>query len=104
MNPSKNVKEVQSLNERVAVLKVFISQGTNKCLPFFKILKRAFEWTNECQKAFEELKAYLVSQPLLSPSKPNEYLVISPTAISLAFIAEFTTSKANDWGATPWKV
>ena len=104
MSPSKNVKEVQSLNKRVAVLKGFVSRATKKCLPFFKILKRAFKWANKCQKAFEELKAYLVSPPLLSPSKPNEYLVISPTAISLAFIAEFTTSKANDWGATPWKV
>ena len=48
---------------------------------FFRTLKKAFEWINECQKAFEELKAYLTSLPLLSPSKPNEklslYLAVS---------------------------
>ena len=51
---------------------------------------KAFEWTNECQKALEELKAYLVSPPLLSQSKPNEklslYLAVSPTAVNSALI------------------
>ena len=70
----------------------FISRATNRCLPFFRILKKAFEWINECQNAFEELKAYLVSSPLLSPSKPDEklflYLVVSPTVVSSALIRE----------------
>ena len=38
----------------------------------------------ECQQAFEDLKAYLSSPPLLSPSKPGEelflYLAVSLTA------------------------
>ena len=46
----------------------------DKCLPFFKTLKKAFEWTDKCQKAFEELEAYLASPLLLSPSKPSEEL------------------------------
>ena len=59
MSPSRNVKEVQSLNGRVAALNRFVSRTMDKCLPFFRILKKAFEWTDECQKAFKELKAYL---------------------------------------------
>ena len=63
---------------------------TKKCLPFFKTLKEAFEWTDECQKAFEELKTYLASPPLFSPPKPGEelslYLVVSPIAVNLALI------------------
>ena len=51
-----------------------------------------FELIDECQKAFEDLKAYLVSPLLLSPSKPDEelslYLAISPMAISSALIWE----------------
>ena len=92
MSPPKNIKEVKSLNGRVMALNRFVSRATNKGLPFFKILKKAFEWTNECQKAFQELKAYLGSPPLLSPSKPNEelflYLVVSPTTISSTLIRE----------------
>ena len=43
MEPSKNVKEVQSLIGRVAALNKFVSKATNKCLPFFKVLRKAFE-------------------------------------------------------------
>ena len=48
MEPPSNIKEVQSLTEQVATLNKFVSKATNKCLPFFKVLKKAFEWTNEC--------------------------------------------------------
>ena len=48
----RNIKEVKPLTRRVATLNRFISKATDKCLPFFKILKKAFEWTDECQKAF----------------------------------------------------
>ena len=68
MAPPKNVKEVQSLNGKVATLNRFISRATDKCLPFFYMLKKSFEWTTKCQQAFKDLKAYLSSPPLLSPS------------------------------------
>lgn len=47
MMPTKNIKEVQSLNGRVAALNRFISRAMDKCLPFFKTLKKAFKWTDE---------------------------------------------------------
>ena len=92
MQPPRTIKETQGLTGRIAALNCFVSRSTNKCLPFFKVLKKAFEWTNECQQAFEELKIYLVMPPLLSPSKQGEelylYLVVSPTATSSAFLRE----------------
>ena len=63
----KTVKEVQSLNGKVATLNRFVSRATDKCQPFFRTLKKSFEWTTECQQAFEDLKAYFSSPPLLSP-------------------------------------
>ena len=48
MKPSRNVKEVQSLNGKVAVLNRFVLRATDKCLPFFRTLKKSFEWTDEC--------------------------------------------------------
>ena len=92
MKPPRNVKEVQSLNGKVAALNRFVSRATDKCLPFFHTLKKSFEWTDECQQAFEELKAYLSAPPLLSPSQLDEelflYLAISPTVVSTALIRE----------------
>ena len=49
MAPPRNVKEVQSLNGKIAALNRFVSRATNKCLPFFRTLKKYFEWTAECQ-------------------------------------------------------
>ena len=70
----------------------FVSKVTDKCLPFFKILKKAFDWTDQCQKAFQDLKVYLTTAPLLSPSIPGKelylYLVVSSHAVSSALIRE----------------
>ena len=66
------------------------SKATDKCLLFFKVLKKAFEWTNECQRAFQDLKSYLVTAPFLSPSVMGEelflYLAVTPHAVSSALI------------------
>ncbi|XP_059460363.1 uncharacterized protein LOC132189630 [Corylus avellana] len=92
MQSPKNVKQVQQLTGRIAALNRFISRSTDKCLPFFKILRKAFEWFEECEQAFEQLKRYLVSPPLLSRAVPGEtlylYLAVSPTAASAAMIRE----------------
>ena len=48
MTPPRKVKEVQSLNGKMAALNRFMSRATDKCLPFFRTLKKSFEWTAEC--------------------------------------------------------
>ena len=48
MASPKNIKEVQSLNCMVAALNRFVSKVTDKCLPLFWILRKAFKWTNKC--------------------------------------------------------
>ena len=92
MTPPRNVKEVQSLNGKVAAMNRFVSRAMDKCFPFFCTLKKSFEWTAECQQAFKELKAYFSALPLLSPSQPGEelflYLAISPVVVSTALIRE----------------
>ena len=52
MTSPRYMKEVQRLTGRVATLNRFVSKATNKCLPFFKTLKQAFQWTEECEEAF----------------------------------------------------
>ena len=63
MEPPRNIKEVQSLTGRVVALNRFVSKAIDKCLPFFKVLKKAFEWTDKFQKAFQDLKTYLTIAP-----------------------------------------
>ena len=88
----RTVEEVQKLTGRIVALNRFVSRATDKCLPFFKTLKQAFAWTDECEAAFQDLKRYLSNPPLLSPSKEGEslylYLAVSTTAVSAALIQE----------------
>ena len=109
MSPPTNVKEVQCLSGHIATLNRFVSRSTNKCFPFFKLLKKKFEWTNECTIAFESLKQYLMTPPLLSLSKIGKdlflYLAVSQTIVSSALIQEedgvqepvYYTSQAFKW-------
>ena len=48
LEPPKTIKEVQSLNGKIAVLNRFVSKVTDKRLPFFHTLRKSFEWTDEC--------------------------------------------------------
>ena len=92
MASPRTVKEVQKLTNKIAALNRFVSRATDKCLPFFKTLKQAFVWTDECEKAFQDLKRYLSNLPLLSPLKEGEnlylYLAVSTTVVSAALIHE----------------
>ena len=90
LEPLRMVKEVQRLNGKIAALNRFVSRAMDRGLPFFCTLRKSFEWTSECQTAFDNLKAYLFSPLLLSPSKPGEelylYLAVSQIAISAALV------------------
>ena len=92
LDMTSSVKEVQKLTGRIVALNMIVSKAMDKCLPFFKTLKQAFSWIDECEKAFQELKHYLSNPPLLSSSKKGKnlylYLAVSITVVSTALIQE----------------
>lgn len=65
---SRSPKEVQYLTKMTAALSHFIAQSADKCRLSFQLLKKLkdFQWTEECQRAFSELKMYLARAPILS--------------------------------------
>ena len=63
MQPPSNTKEIQRLIGRIAALSRFMSRSSDKCQPFFQVLKKAFHWDAHCEEAFLALKTYL-SSPL----------------------------------------
>jgi hypothetical protein len=92
MEAPRTTKQLQRLTRRIVAVNHFISRSTDKCLPFFKILRKAFTWGEECEEAFEKLKEYLSNPPLLSRPTEGEilylYLAVSPSAVSLALVRE----------------
>jgi hypothetical protein len=68
----------------MAALSRFISRLGVMGLPFFKLLKKQdkFQWTQESQEAFEDMKKYLTTPPTLVGLEPNENLQLYISAKS----------------------
>ena len=75
-----------------AALNRFISRSADKCRTFFLLINKwkNFEWTEECAKAFQQLKDYLGQPPIMSSLEPDEvlfaYIAVAPYAVSLVLI------------------
>ena len=93
MSPPKTLREMQKLTGRVTALGRFISKLGERALPFFKLMKKKgpFEWTEEANKAFQDLKKYLTSPPVMVAPRPQEplvlYLVATPYSTSASLVA-----------------
>nr|GEU85982.1 reverse transcriptase domain-containing protein [Tanacetum cinerariifolium] len=93
----RTIKEVQSLNGKLASLNRFLSKSTKKSLPLFKTLKMYikksnFHWTLEAEQAFKQLKQHLSELPMLVAPKPKKelivYLTVSQRDISAVLMTE----------------
>jgi hypothetical protein len=94
MWPLARIKDVQTLTRSLATLSRFISRLTERALPFFKLLQksRPFVWTEEADKALQELKQYLTSLPIMVDLKLGEHLLLYITAttevVSMVLVIE----------------
>ena len=92
MKLPSNTKEIQRLTWRIVALSLFVSRASDKCRPFFQVLKKAFHWDAQCEEAFLALKTYLSSPPILvSPSEGELltlYLAVSDFSTSIALVRE----------------
>ncbi|GJR75466.1 reverse transcriptase domain-containing protein [Tanacetum coccineum] len=94
------IKEVQSLNGKLANLNRFLSKSAEKSLPLFKTLKKCikksdFHWTSEVEQAFKQLKQHLSELPLLVAPKPKEELIVYMTASHGAISAVLMTERGT---------
>ncbi|GKE14123.1 reverse transcriptase domain-containing protein, partial [Tanacetum coccineum] len=67
----KTLKEIQSLNGKLAALSGFLSKGADKSLPFFKALKsctdkKTIQWTGDAEEAFRKMKEFIEILPTLT--------------------------------------
>ncbi|XP_074327351.1 uncharacterized protein LOC141665268 [Apium graveolens] len=71
MENPRSVKDLQKLTGCIATLRRFIPQSSKRCLPFFSAMKKAskspyFEWNDDCEKNFAELKTFLANPSILT--------------------------------------
>ncbi|XP_056864128.1 uncharacterized protein LOC130511242 [Raphanus sativus] len=90
----RNCREVQRLTGRIAALNRFISRSTDKCLPFYDLLRgnKKFIWDDKCEDAFVQLKQYLTTPPVLAKPDVGDvlslYIAVSSAAVSSVLIKE----------------
>jgi hypothetical protein len=96
MRPPARIMDVQKLTGSLAALSRFISRLDERVLPFFRLLRKSgpFSWTEEAERAFQELKQHLVSLPILVAPEPGEplylYIAAALEAVSMVWVAERT--------------
>ena len=89
-----NLKVVQVLTNMLAALNRFVSKFADRCHPFYQLLKKwkGFQWTEECEEAFQDLKKYLVRIPILLAPEPTEdlfiYLSVSEHVVSAVLLRD----------------
>ncbi|XP_075645609.1 uncharacterized protein LOC142616695 [Castanea sativa] len=94
LKPPGNPKEVQKLTGILAALNRLISKFANRCQPFYQLLKKwkGFQWDEECDRAFQDLKEYLGRAPALSAPEPGEdlymYLLVFEHAASAILLRD----------------
>jgi hypothetical protein len=94
MRSPTSVKEVHQLTGRIAALSRFLSCAGEKVFHFFSTLRKSerFVWSTQCEEAFQNLKTFLASPPILTrPEKGNTlflYFAVSDKALSSALVQE----------------
>ncbi|GJT28448.1 reverse transcriptase domain-containing protein [Tanacetum coccineum] len=92
------LKDVQKLNGKLASLNRFLSKSAEKSLPFFKTLKKCtkksdFQWTQEAEAAFKQMKKLIAELPMLTAPKEKEELIIYLAAAKEAISAVLMTER-----------
>jgi hypothetical protein len=94
MEAPATIKYVQKLTGSMVALNRFISRLEERGLPFFKLLKRQdkFQWTEEAERALQDLKHHLQSPPVLTTPLPGEdlllYIAATTHVVSNAIVVE----------------
>jgi hypothetical protein len=102
MRPLIHIKDVQEFTRCLAAPSRFISRLAERALPFIKLLRKfgPFVWTEEAEEAFQELKWYLTSSPIMVAPKPDEplllYTVATTDAVSMVLVTERLNPKAEE--------
>lgn len=94
MKKPTNLRNIQQLAGRAASLSRFIARLGEKALPFYALMKKSkkFKWTDEADRAFEDMKRVLSTPPVLVAPMEKEtmYLYIAATnqVVSTALVVE----------------
>src|SRR3954471_22722 len=117
MPSPRTEKQVRGFFGRLNYISRFIYLMTATCAPIFKLLRKnqSCVWTDDCQRAFDSIKEYLLEPPILSPPVEGRPLIMyltiledsmgyvlgqqDETSVSAKYMIRHTTCCALAWTA-----
>jgi hypothetical protein len=95
MGKPAKLHDMQKLAGRVAALSRFVARLGEKALSFYALMKKSdskFEWTEEADTAFVQLKKVLSTPPVLVAPKEREplliYIAATHQVVSMVLVVE----------------
>jgi hypothetical protein len=95
MGKPAKLHDMQKLAGHVAALSQFVARLGEKALPFYALMKKSdnkFEWTEEADAAFAQLKKVLSTPPVLLTPKEREplllYIAATHQVVSTVLVVE----------------
>jgi hypothetical protein len=95
MGKPTKLHDIQKLAGHVAVLSRFVARLGEKTLPFYALMKKSddkFEWTEEADTTFAQLKKVLSTPPVLVAPKEKEplllYIAATHQVMSIVLVVE----------------
>ncbi|KAL0331718.1 UNVERIFIED_CONTAM: hypothetical protein Sangu_1717300 [Sesamum angustifolium] len=78
MPEPRNIHELKSLQGKLAYLQRFIPSLAGHCQPFSCLMKKdvPFQWDEACDKAFKNIKSYLMKPPVWVAPVPGSPLIL----------------------------
>ena len=83
LNPSKTPKNCKQFCGMVNFLSVFLKDLQIKLSPIYQLTRKGipWEWTEECQQAFDKIKTDLTNPPVLvMPNDKGHFVLVSDTS------------------------
>ncbi|RVW84878.1 Retrovirus-related Pol polyprotein from transposon opus [Vitis vinifera] len=86
MPAPRTEREVKGFLGRLQYISRFIARLTDICEPIFRLLRKSQPtvWDDQCQRAFERIREYLLSPPVLAPPTPGRPLLLYLSVLNVA--------------------
>ncbi|GKF25235.1 NYNRIN-like protein, partial [Tanacetum coccineum] len=98
----RTLKDIQSLNGKLAALNRFLSKGMERSLAFFKVLKgckdkKSIQWITKADKALDKIKKLVQILPTLTAPRVGETLTMHLATVKESISVVLAIKRNEGW-------
>ncbi|GJU15802.1 putative nucleotidyltransferase, ribonuclease H [Tanacetum coccineum] len=102
LDQPRTLKDIQSINGKLAALSWFLLKGAERSLAFFKVLKgckdkKNIQWTTKADKTLEKMKKLVQALPKLTSPRVGETLTMHLATLKESISDVLATKRDEGW-------